>query len=165
MRRGIFRELHGLLGKAIDSKEVIAFLAKYPHHKVGKLSDAHQAVLAYPHGFEMTFSPPDGSFPGGRTVHLRVLTTLFLNSNAVRKFETFTRLPLRLSFADRFDQMNAKLGKPLRVKKRDTGELAWARWQIDDVIISASFPKGQLTTNTFALMTPAVAFRYDSKTK
>jgi hypothetical protein len=163
MRRDSFNELQCLLGKSIDSEEVVAFLAKYPGHKVGKPSDGHQAVIAHAHGFEMDFSPPDGGYQSGRSAHVRVLTTLFLNSDAVAKFKTFADLPLDLSFTDNFKQMTAKLGKPLRLRKKDSGQVVWAHWQIENVIISVYFPNDQPTTKVFALMTPVVAGRVDAK--
>jgi hypothetical protein len=143
MARDILTELKALFGKPIDSEEVVKFLAKYPKHKVTKPSDGHQGVVALGHGLEMDFGPLHGGFHGGRTKESRVLTTLFLHSNAEPKFKAYPDLPLGLSFNDGPEQVIAILGPPVRSKKRDNGEIVWAHWQVDGLILAARFNEDQ----------------------
>jgi hypothetical protein len=68
MTDAVWEELRGLFGRALDSPEVAAFLAKHPGHKVEKPSGGRQYVVARKHGFELLFGLPDGtcSFGHGR---------------------------------------------------------------------------------------------------
>jgi hypothetical protein len=161
MARDIFPKLKTLFGKHIDSEEVVKFLAKYPKHRVTKPSDGHQNVVAPAHGFDMAFSPPDGAYRGGRTKELRVLTSIFLHSDSMPKYKAFTNLPLGLSFDHSHDQLTAKLGPPYRSSKRDNGEVDWAKWRVDELVLHADFKRDQPTTGHFTLMTSLVAARFD----
>lgn len=147
-------ELRALFGKRIDSPEVTAFLAKYPGHKVEKPSDGHQSVLAKKHGFELTFAPPDGSYSGGRTAHLRVLIAVFLHSDAVPRCKPFAAVPLGLSFADDHARLAEKLGPPESSRAWDDGEVHSARWRVGDTWLHADYVRGENRVKTFTL-TPA----------
>lgn len=150
----VWDELRGLFGKRIDSPEVTAFLARYPDHKVEKPSDGRQYVVARRHGLSLLFGLPDGSFSGGRTAHLRVLITVFLNSDAVPKYRPFVGLPLGLSFADTHEQVVAKLGAPEFTKAWDDGEMYSARWRIDGLLLSAEYVRGGPGTKSFEVYLP-----------
>ena len=153
----VLDELQDLFGKAIDSAEVKAFLAKYPQHKIGKPSDGRQYVTAPKHGFELCFGLPDGSYSGGRTAHLRVLICLWLNSDAKPKTKPFADLPLGLSFDEGYEQHVAKLGEPYRSKAWDTGEMYSAGWRIDGVELGAEYVKGEAKTKCFTLQSQSAA--------
>jgi hypothetical protein len=157
----VFSELRTMLGKPLDSAEVVNFLARHPKHKATQPSSGEQHVVSYDSGFEMVFGPPDGNYRGGRTKEPRVLTTLFLNSAAVAKFKTFTLLPLGLSFDDGPEQLISKLGIPTRTSvARDTGEIDGMKWLVDGLILDAEFIKGQPTTKVFTLMTHAAGAQF-----
>src|SRR5688572_28212119 len=128
MADAVLAELRGLFGQAIDSPAVTSFLAKYPGHKAQKPSDGKQYVVAKRSGFDLLFDLPDGSYSGGRTAHLRVLNAVFLNSDAVPRYEPFAGLPLGLSFADGHEELVAKLGPPNASKAWDDGDMYFARW-------------------------------------
>jgi len=149
-----FAELQALFGKTLDSKEVVAFLAKYPKHKITKPSDGQQHVLAPTHGFEMNFTPPDGGFAGGPAKQPRVLTTLFLNSTDVPKSKNFSDLPLGLSFDDGPEQVVEKLGDPLRTFKRDNGELVSMMWRVKGLMLTVGINKDRPTIKDLTLMFP-----------
>jgi hypothetical protein len=156
MADAVWEELRGLFGKRIDSPEVEAFLARYPEHKVERPSDGRQYVVARKHGFELLFGLPDGSYSGGHTAHLRVLITVFLNSDAVPKSKPFASLPLGLSFADGHEQLVAKLGPPESSKAWDSGEVHSARWRVGDLLLGAAYVRGEGRVKTFTLMPPPV---------
>ena len=151
----VWDELRGLFGKAIDAPEVTAFLARYPGHKVDRPSDGRQYVVAKKHGFDLLFGLPDGSYSGGRTAHLRVLITVFLNSDRVPKYKPFAPLPLGLSFADGHDQLVARFGPPEFAKAWDTGEMFSARWRVGDLVLYADYPKGEPGTKSVTLTLPS----------
>jgi hypothetical protein len=156
MTDAVFEELKSLFGKAIDSPEVTAFLARYPGHKVERPNDGHQYVVAKKHGFDLLFGLPDGSYSGGRTAHLRVLIGVFLNSDVVPRYKAFANPPLGLSFADGHEQLVARLGPPELAKTRDSGEVYSARWRVDGLVLSADYPPGQPGTKSFEFFLPSV---------
>jgi hypothetical protein len=154
MADAVWEELRGLFSKRIDSPDVEAFLARYPGHKVEKPSDGRQYVVARTHGFDLMFGLPDGSYSGGRTAHLRVLITVFLNSDAVPKYKAFTNLPLGLSFADGHDELVSKLGSPLRSWPREDGGYVSDQWQVDDLVVWAIYRDDTPGTQAIQLLSP-----------
>ena len=155
MASDIFPELQALFGKHIDSAEVVAFLAKYPKHKVSKPSDGHQHVVSEDHGFDVVFGPPDGQYRGGRTKEKRVLISLFLFTNA-SKYKSFLNPPLGLSLDDAAEQLIVKLGSPIQSEIRETGGFEWLKWKVDSLVLHVEFKKDQPKTKMFLFMTEAV---------
>jgi hypothetical protein len=152
----VWNELRGLFGEAIDSPEVTAFLAKYPGHKIDKPSDGRQYVTAKKHGFELLFGLPDGAYSGGRTAHLRVLITAFLNSAAVPKNKPFADLPTGLSFDADHARLVEKLGPPASTRASDAGEIRSARWAVEGLVLDATYLPDSAGVRSFTLMSPAV---------
>jgi hypothetical protein len=153
----VFEELSSLFGKHLEAPEVTAFLSRYPDHKVSKPSDGRQYVEARKSGFSLLFGLPDGTYSGGRTGPARVLITIFLNSGAVPRYQPFAKLPFEISFADRHDELVAKLGPPAHTWTTASGAPRSDRWRIGELVFDADYTADLQATRIFTLMTPAVA--------
>ena len=141
MDRVTFDDIRPLFGLRLDAPEVVALLARFPDHRVGKPSDGAQYVVFRSLGFDLLFRPPTG-YQGGRTKNLRVLECAFLYRQGEERYEQFPDLPFGVAFTDTHDELVGKLGEPFTSSLAiGLGALAWAKWRVGDLTIHAMYDR------------------------
>jgi hypothetical protein len=139
-----FDDIHPLYGLKLDSPEVVAFLERFPDHRIGRPSDGAQQIVFRSLGFDLLFRPPTG-LQGGRTKHLRVLHTVFLHRKGNERHEEFPEPPFGVSFADTREWLLEKLGEPFKTSMPDGvqswafGRVYWDVWHVDGLAVHATY--------------------------
>ena len=149
-----FDKIKTLYRRRIDDPEVAAFLSQYPQHVVRKPSDGQQYVLFKGHGFDLLFQPLPGR-QGGRTAHLRVLTTVFLFREGDEGHRPFPQPPFGVRFGDGRDTLTGKLGESFQSSlTKGQPELWWEKWRVDGLTLHVRYDLPSLTAKTFSLSVP-----------
>jgi hypothetical protein len=151
MERVTFDEIRLLFGQRLDAPEVVAFLARYPDHRIGKPSDGAQYLVFRSQGFDLLFRPPTG-YQGGRTRQLRVLECVFLYRQGEERHEEFSALPFGVAFTDTRDELVRKLGQPFASSLTiGLGSLSWEKWRVGELVMHVKYDRPSMTTRTFTV--------------
>jgi hypothetical protein len=154
MQHVTFEDIRPLFGLPLDAPEVVAFLGRFPGHRITKPSDGAQYVVFRPHGFDMLFQRPTGS-PAGLAAHRRVLRCVFLFRQGEERHEQFPDPPFGIAFADTRDELVRKLGEPFASSLTiGLGALGWEKWQVDALVLHAMYDRVSMTTRTFTIGPP-----------
>jgi hypothetical protein len=139
-----FEDIRHLYGLRLDAPDVATFLTHFPDHRVGRPSDGVQQVIFRSLGFDLSFRPLTG-LQGGRTKHLRVLTSVFLHRKGHEEHEEFPAPPFGISFADTREVIIQKLGEPSKTSMPDgvqipaLGRIYWDLWHADGLAVHATY--------------------------
>lgn len=146
-----FEDIAPLFGQRIDTPDVIAFLAKYPEHRITKPSDGAQYVIFKSPGFDLLFRPLTG-LQGGRSSHVRVLICVFLYREGKDKHKQFPHPPFEIAFADQRDALLTKLGEPVAVSDKDEhGNPGWEKWHVSEWEVHTMYDRTTMTTQVFTI--------------
>lgn len=149
-----FDEIRNLYRRRIGDPEVVAFLSQYPQHTVTKPSDGQQYVLFKEHGFDLLFRPLTGLL-GGRSVNLRVLTTVFLFREGDEGHRAFPQPPFGVRFGDGRDALAGKLGESFQSSLTEgQPELWWEKWRVDGLTLHVRYELPSPMAKTFSLSVP-----------